>query len=185
MTNQLIKGDEVRHGNLLYLDAISQDIIASVSNEPLSEKLLLQLSDGRTPISPLSTQSVIESYKTSGELAFALRLISEKTCMGACRLSNISWQARHAQLFVGILNEDYLTREILIDALHTTLQFTYWEANLNRIYVHCLADNELIHEALAQVGFTNEGQLRQEAYRNGHYLDIHIYSILQREWSRV
>ncbi|MEQ8673232.1 MAG: GNAT family protein [Aggregatilineales bacterium] len=37
--------------------------------------------------------------------------------------------------------------------------------------------------ALAQTGFTDEGCLRQEVYRNGRYLDKIIFSMLRREWS--
>lgn len=178
----LIKGDEVRHGNLIHLAAISKDIIAAVGDEVLSENLLFHINNGREPIFPQTATEIAELF-TKGDMAFAICLNTDQSCVGVCRLDNVAWQARSAQFHIGILNEDYLTPEILVDTIQTVLQFVYWEANLNRIHIQCVEDNTLIREALETLGFTNEGHLRQEAYRKGQYLDICIYSILQREWS--
>ena len=179
----LIKGDEVRHGKFIHLEAISKELIAAASDKILSEKLLFKINSGREPVFPQSAKDVMESFATQGEMALALCLNTDQACIGVCRLGNLAWQARSAQFFIGMVNEAYLTSEMLVDAIQTTLQFVYWEANLNRIQVQCVADNTLLREALEAVGFTNEGHLRQEAYRNGQYLDISVYSILQREWS--
>lgn len=183
MAKSLIKGDEVRQGNLIYLDAVSDEALNSFADTPLSEAMLLQLNSGTVAISPATAKQVMESYKTSGELVFAVRLQSDQAYIGVCRLANISWQARYAELFIGILDEAHFTHEILADSIQTILQFVYWEANLNRIYIHCVEDNLLMREAIEQASFTNEGHLRQEAYRNGQFLDICVYSILQREWT--
>lgn len=185
MFKSLIKGDEVRHGRQVYLDTLSKKVIDEFADIPLSEKMLTQLNDGRVPIFPMTAKQVMESCKNSGELLFALRLISDKTCIGSCCLADIDWQVRRAQLFIGIVSEAHFTLEMLTDVFETMLQFVYWEANLNRIAVHCVEDHVLMRAALEQVGFTNEGRFRQEVYRNGRYLDKIIFSILQREWSRT
>ncbi len=181
--NPLIKGDEVRYGNLIHLAAISKDIIAAASDEILSEDLLFHINTGREPVFPQSATEIAELFASKGEIAFAICLNADQSCVGVCRLDNVAWQARSAQFHISIIHEDYLTSEILADAIQTTLQFVYWEANLNRIYTQCIEDNTLLREALETLGFTQEGHLRQEAYRNGQYLDICVYSILQREWS--
>ena len=185
MFTSLIKGDEVRYGRQVYLDALSKKVIDEFADTPLSEKMLIQLNDGSVPIFPMTARQVVESYKNNGEFPFALRLVNDETCIGSCRLADIDWQARRAQLFIGIVNEAYFTPEMLTDVLQTVLQFAYWEANLNRIAVHCVEDHVLMQAALEQVGFTNEGRFRQEAYRNGRYLDKIIFSILQCEWSKT
>ena len=185
MGNQsLIKGDEVRYGKLIYLDALSNEIIDSLSTARLSETMLIQLNDGKTPVYPMSAQRVAQFAKLEGGLIFAVRLITNKTCIGVCRLTDIAWQARHAKLQISLFDEAHFSADMLIDVIQTVLQFAYWEANLNRVYVHSPEDHTVLHEALEQIGFTNEGCLRQEVYRNGCYLDILIHSILQREWSR-
>lgn len=183
MAKAMIKGNEVRHGKLVYLDALSDELISTIDSAPLSENILLHLNDGRIAISPQSAQQVLKDYKNSGAIAFALRLQSDQSCIGGCHLANINWQARHAQLCMGIIAEAHFTSEILADAVQALLQFAYWEANFNRIYVQCVEDNILLRTALETVGFINEGCLRQEAFRNGEYLDICIYGILEHDWS--
>lgn len=183
MDNFDIKGDEVRHGKQLFLDAPSQENIDSLDDSRLSEKMLYQLNDGRIAIQPTSAKKVAEASKSSDGLGFALRLQDDDHCIGFARLGDIGWQARIATLTITILDEAYFTVNIVEDAIQTILQFAYWEANLNRIGVDCLEDNSVLREALEKTGFTQEGKLRQEAYRDGRYLDILVYSILVREWS--
>lgn len=182
MDNFTVKGDEVRRGTYIVLDAISKGIIESLSTELLSETMLHHLSDGQKPTYPTTAHDVAEAYKEQGGMVFALRLDADQSCIGFARLGDVSWQGRHAHLEISIVDEQHLSVEMLTDAIQTVLQFTYWEANLNRIYVHCIEDDSVLREALERVRFTHEGDLRQEAYRNGHYLDIGIYSMLQKEW---
>ncbi len=183
MEQPMIRGDEVRRGEIIILDALSKDAIASLGEISLAEHMLQQLHDGSVPLFPMTAQEVAQSAKASGELVFAVRLLADKTVIGVCRLSNVDWKSRHAQLHISITDESFYQVEMMTDMIQTVLQFSYWEANLNRIYVYCLEDHEILRMALAQVGLTHEGQLRQEVYRNGRYLDVSVYSILQREWS--
>ncbi|MEZ4670902.1 MAG: GNAT family protein [Anaerolineae bacterium] len=180
-----LKGDDVRRGLKVYLDSISNATIEVLSNVPLSESLLYHLNDGNTPLTPISAKAVGQSYKEGGKLSFSLRLIENADLIGFCRFGDVGWQARHAQLHLSIVEEAYLTPEIVIDVLQTVLKLAYWEANLNRIAVHCIEDNTLLFEALKHTGFTNEGRLRDDVYRNGRYLDRFIFSILCREWENI
>ncbi|MCA9907770.1 MAG: GNAT family N-acetyltransferase [Anaerolineae bacterium] len=177
-----IRGDEVRQGKFIYLDAVSDAVRDTLGDDPLPESLLYQLVEDDRPIAPMTARQVYQTYKDAGELGFALRLSTDKTCIGFCRLGHVSWQARQAQLMVALVREDCLTLELLADVIQTVLQFAYWEANLNRVYADCSADHTLMQAALVQAGFTHEGCLRQEVYRDGRYLDKCVYSILAREW---
>ena len=181
MTN-IIKGDEVRHGKHVVLEALSKTVIDSMPDAPLSEAMLMQLNDGLRAITPMTAKQVMEAVKAQDGLTFALRLQHEDRIIGACQLSDIDWTGRHAQLCISIVDEAHFTVDMLADVLQTVLQFTYWEANLNRIAMRCLDDNTHLQSALERVGFTNEGRLRQEAYRNGAFMDVLVYSILSREW---
>lgn len=183
MDNFSVKGDEVRHGKQIYLDALSKATIESLADVALSDAMLAQLSNGNAPLTQTTARQVAQSYKEAGQLPFAVRLRVDKTCVGVCRLDDISWSARHAHLHIGIVDEAHFTVDMLADVIQTVLQFTYWEANLNRVQVACIEDNAPLCDALVQTGFTDEGRLRQEVYRNGRYRDKIVFSILRREWS--
>lgn len=178
-----VKGDEVRQGQHVYLDALSKACIATFDDVDLSETMLRQLNDGNTPLTLMTAGKVARTFKDGGGLPFSVRLRADHTYIGVCRLADIGWQARHAQLQVGILDETRLSVVMLADVLQTVLQFAYWEANLNRIAVRCVEDQTMMRQALHRAGFTEEGHLRQEVYRDGHYLDVIVYSMLRRNWS--
>lgn len=178
-----IKGDEIRHGKMIYLDALSKDRLASIPDEPLSESMLNRLHEHDVALQPITSREVVEKVKAQGGLIFAICLRADKSCIGVCSLMDVDWKSRRAQLKIAIVDGAHYTIDRLCDVIQTVLQFTYWEANLNRIYVYCPSDNGVLYEALDFCQLTNEGRLRQQIYRNGTYFDLWIYSILQREWS--
>lgn len=57
-----------------------------------------------------------------------------------------------------------------------------------RVYPHptmhakALATNEASRGLLESLGFTQEGELRKRAFRNGEYRDLVSYSLLREEW---
>jgi len=178
-----IRGDEVRRGQHIYLDAVSNDLLNTISDDLLSDTLLNYWHNGTAPLRPTTAKELIESQKKTGDIVFAVRWIEDDTCIGVASLSDIGWNARHAEMRVGVIDEDYLTEDSLSDIIQTVLQFAYWEANLNRIGVNCAEDKTTLINALEQVGFTMEGRWRQQLFRNGDYLDQLTYSILSRERS--
>lgn len=178
----VIKGDEIRHGNIIYLDALTTSLIDSMSEEMLSEMMLGQLSDGRAAYSPMSAKTYLQQFKTEGDVTFALRLQEDKRFIGAARFPSIAWQARYARINIAVVLDEFFTKTIMQDVMQTMLQFAFWEANLNRVAMHCIEDNALLAETLDAVGFTDEGRLRQHVYRDGQYLDSVVYSLLHREW---
>lgn len=178
-----IKGDEVRHGQHVYLDALSKDRLASIPNDPLSEVMLNRLHENSSVLQPMTSRDIVEKVKAHGGLVFAICLREDKSCIGVCSLSDEDWKSRHAQLKIGIVDAAHYTSDMLADVIQTMLQFAYWEANLNRVYVYCASDNSVLRDTLDHSQFTLEGRLRQEIYRNRNYHDLLIYSILQRDWA--
>ena len=182
MHQSLIKGNEIRYGKAIYLDGLSKELMGSLSEHPVSEAMLGQDHDRNKAIFPISPQEIATWYKEQGELTFAIRLQNDHTCIGVCRFGEIAWQGRHAQLQLSFFDDSNYQSELVGDTLQTCLQFAYWEANLNRIYLYCGAEQSILKLALEAQNFTHEGTLRQDVYRHGRYLDTHLYSILAREW---
>ena len=179
-----IRGDEVRRGQHIYLDAVSNDLLDTISDDVLSDTLLNHWHNGTAPLRPTTTKELVQAQKEAGEIVFAVRRIEDDTYVGIASLSDIGWKARHAEMRVGMIDDDYLTADILSDIIQTVLQFAYWEANLNHIGVNCAEDQSALIDALEQVSFLLEGRWRQHLFRNGRYLDQLTYGILAREWSR-
>jgi RimJ/RimL family protein N-acetyltransferase len=46
-------------------------------------------------------------------------------------------------------------------------------------------DNPRAIRSYEKVGFTLEGRLRQDVFKNGRYLDVLVMGILRHEWTDV
>ena len=63
-----------------------------------------------------------------------------------------------------------------------TLRHGFDHLNLNRIYLEVFETNPRAMKTYEAAGFTREGVLRQEIFKNGRYIDVIIMGILQSEW---
>lgn len=57
--------------------------------------------------------------------------------------------------------------------------------HMNRVWLGVNADNEGAHRSYQKSGFTEEGRLREEVYRNGVYHDVVRMSVLRREYEAL
>jgi RimJ/RimL family protein N-acetyltransferase len=104
------------------------------------------------------------------------------TLIGATGLEQIDFRHRHAKfgIFIGAKNEwgkGYGT-----EATRLITQHAFMALNLNRVWLHVVADNRRGIRAYERVGFKREGVLRQDHFREGRYYDTIAMAILREEW---
>jgi RimJ/RimL family protein N-acetyltransferase len=69
--------------------------------------------------------------------------------------------------------------------LQLILQHAFDTLNLNRISLRVFATNPRARRSYEKAGLALEGTLRQAAFRNGKYIDVHMMSILRSEWAGI
>ena len=68
------------------------------------------------------------------------------------------------------------------DVMETTLEACIAGWGIHRIGVRVEADNERALALYRRLGFTEEGRLRQAAFRDGRHGDVLLFSLLADEW---
>jgi len=68
------------------------------------------------------------------------------------------------------------------ETISLLLKHGFETLNLNRIALKVYSDNPRARRTYEKTGFVHEGTLRQAVYKNGHYGDIELMSILRSEW---
>jgi RimJ/RimL family protein N-acetyltransferase len=104
--------------------------------------------------------------------------------IGNCGFFDFDWTSRAAEfgIMIGdksVWDQGYGTETVLL-----LLKHGFETLNLNRIVLRVFDNNRRAVRAYEKAGFTLEGTLRQAAYKNGAYHDLHVMSVLRSEWNK-
>lgn len=69
-------------------------------------------------------------------------------------------------------------------AITEMLSHGFNNLNLNRIELTVLDTNKRAQHVYEKIGFVHEGTKRYSKYKNGKFVDMHIYSILKEEFNQ-
>jgi RimJ/RimL family protein N-acetyltransferase len=170
--NELLTGERVRLTTLsqadlseigAWWDDAASDII-TVDQKPITPEGWLAAQQEHTPY------------------LFGIRTLEDQVLIGACRLIEVMWQARHAEAKVVIKHPAFVGQGYESDAIRTLLRYTFMDVNLNRVYAKVSSVEKSMIEAYEQCGMRIEGQQRQAIYQDKDYNDLVVVGILQREW---
>jgi RimJ/RimL family protein N-acetyltransferase len=99
-------------------------------------------------------------------------------CIGVCGLTSIDWINRKAE--ISCYTEDWVYENEKA-ALQTITAHGFNDLNLNRLYTETFETHTLHLKILPEIGFKEEGRLRQAYYKDGKYIDSIIHSILRSD----
>ncbi len=105
-------------------------------------------------------------------------------CVGHVGLYNIDFRIGMAEFAILLGNPRVWGKGLGKACTNFALQYGFNELNLNRIYLSVLATNERAIMLYHSLRFAEEGRLRQAQYKNGHYVDVLLMSILREEYER-
>lgn len=117
----------------------------------------------------------------AGGVNFVIAQRDSLKYLGQINLMMVDTTARKAELAIVLLPEHQgcgYARE----ALALLLKYAFDEMNLNRVYLKVYEDNVRAIALYERMGFTREGRLRQEMYREGRYWDIVLMGLLRPDY---
>ena len=77
--------------------------------------------------------------------------------------------------------EPFWGRGIAASALIAMTDYAFKHYEFNRLFAGVFEGNDASVKVLAKAGYKLEGKLRKAVYKEGNFLDEHIYSILREE----
>ena len=101
--------------------------------------------------------------------------------IGICGLTDIDLISRRAEFSLYIFREFQL-RGYSCKTLCTLFTFGFREMNLHLIWGETF-DRNPAAKVFEKIGMTKEGTRRDFYFKNGEYIDAHLYSIRRSEWS--
>ncbi|WP_170311585.1 GNAT family N-acetyltransferase [Vallitalea okinawensis] len=93
------------------------------------------------------------------------------------------YETAHRKVEIGFrLMKEFWGRGIVSSFIQQLLNYGFKELNYNRVQAYVDARNEGSKRVLLKNGFTCEGILREFEYEYGGFIDLEMYSILDREF---
>lgn len=102
--------------------------------------------------------------------------------IGNTGLFAFDWRVREAEFGILIGDRSIWDQGYGTEVTRMMIDHAFGTLNLNRLFLRVFGTNPRARRAYEKAGFTHEGALREGAYAQGRYSDVHLMSILRREW---
>lgn len=80
------------------------------------------------------------------------------------------------------LGETHWNKGILSEAVPAMVKHAFENYDITRIYAGIYSPNLASMRVLEKSGFTKEAILKKSVFKNGEYLDEHVYALLKEDW---
>lgn len=148
-------------------------------NDPANWRTLHQ----HAPLNACREREWIETLgKSEKDIVFGIVVKDENRLIGTTGLHRIDSIARKAEFGIVIGDRTRQGMGYGTEAARLAVQYGFAVLNLNRIALSVFAGNIRAIFAYQKAGFVHEGTLRQAAFVNGAYEDVHRFAILRKEW---
>jgi len=122
-------------------------------------------------------------YYAIVEIKFEFPAEFEGDFLGFARVKNIDSTNRSAMIGLDI-KRNFRGKGIGTKAFGAIIEYFFQHRNFHRLYLMVLENNKIAHKLYKNAGFKEEGKLRQAIWRNGHWNDYIIMSILEEEYRK-
>lgn len=137
---------------------------------------------------PMSIEDEVDWYESQRKNPnihnFAIEL-NDGRHIGSIGLMAVDQRVRMAELGIFIGEKAEWGKGYAREAIGLLLEFGFNMLNLNRIYLRVDTENIYAIRCYKRCGFVTEGEYRQVTFRDGHYGNQFIMSVLRDEYRQT
>lgn len=135
------------------------------------------------PTNLADEQAFIERVtKSDKDISVAIMTRAGDRFIGTAALMMIQWRERQACFGISIGDKAQWGRGYGTEVTELLTAHAFQALNLNRVWLHVYDFNTAGMRAYEKAGFRREGILRQGAFVEGAYRDVHVMAVLREEW---
>jgi ribosomal-protein-alanine N-acetyltransferase len=138
---------------------------------------------------PNTKQNQIDFYRASiekNQSKVQLGIFHKKAqiMIGAISLNNIDFINSNCEVSLVIGEKDFQNLRNLVEAHKLIIRHAFETMNLHRVYGGSLI-KEIDLLFCRALGYSSEGCLKQQVYKNGEYLDVYLFGILREKYLKL
>lgn len=117
-------------------------------------------------------------------IMFSIRDVNTDELLGCCGLCYINWVHRYADLSLYIGYENAYIDDIgyAKEACKLLFNYGFRELCLNKIWTEIYEFDDKKYDLYMQLGFREDGRLREQYFYDGQWWDSYMLSLLKTEW---
>jgi ribosomal-protein-alanine N-acetyltransferase len=120
-----------------------------------------------------------ESFELERSIRWGITRLEDDALIGTC---GFVWLRTHRGEIGYELHPDFWGQGYMHEALDAILDFGFTELQLNRIEALVMVENAPSAQRLRDLGFQEEGVLRQHDYFKGSFHDMRLFAILAGDY---
>lgn len=160
----------------LRLRTLLESDAASLASHANNRNIWRQMEDSfPVPFTVTDAQLLVQS-QPPGSLLFALDV--DQQVVGLVALQTLTDYFRKNARLHFWLGEQWWNKGLMTDAIGMVTELAFKNHHLHRLYAEVLEGNHAAARALEKNGYIKEAILQEAAYKDGKYLDIHLWSKL-------
>ncbi|RXJ86231.1 GNAT family N-acetyltransferase [Arcobacter sp. CECT 8985] len=128
------------------------------------------------------TQDYILNVNASNNcLVLAICSKEDDTHIGNVSIQNINYIDSNAEFAIIMGEKDYHGKGFAFDAASLVIKHAFNSLNLHRIYCGTSSENISMQKLALKLGMQEEGTLKQAIFKDGKYVDIKLYGIINQK----
>lgn len=126
-------------------------------------------------------KSITESHNSRN---YIIEEVETDKSIGVTSLINIDYGNRNAECIIDIGDKDYWSKGFGQEAFRLLLDFAFKELNLHKVYLQVFSFNERAIRLYQKLGFNQEGEQKEQFYRDGAWHDVIFMGLLKRNYKK-
>ena len=172
-------------GNKVYLTAIESDDLEQLRiwrNLPEYRKHFREYREISQTMQKKWFENIVNNDNTT--IMFSIRDVATDELLGCCGLCYINWVHRYSDLSLYIgKNECYIDNDgIAEESCKLLFDYGFKEIGLNKIWTEIYEFDQKKYDLYMQMGFKQDGFLREQYYFDGKWWNSYILSLLKSEY---
>jgi RimJ/RimL family protein N-acetyltransferase len=119
----------------------------------------------------------------SDEESVNLAICNNEDIVGLVSLEEYSKDLRVAEIGIWV-DPEFHRNGYSSEAAELIIEYGFNELNYHKITARAHSENQGSNKIWHKLGFEQEGELREQAFRESEFCDINLYAILRREWNQ-
>lgn len=137
----------------------------------------------RPEMSRADTDEWIEFHRQNSEnILWAISDSTSNQCFGHVGLYKVDYRMQKADLGICIGDKSRWGKGLGRKIVQKVLVFAFNQLHLTQVRLQVLAGNRVAVKLYEHLGFSQDGRLRREQFRDGEFKDVLLMSLLRQEW---